>query len=342
LGFDGKLSSLYEFWRVAVEWIIFFNYFNDGIAAYLFSTDVLEMMKQSLLAFQGLPPIPEDIWSRWSWEPFVLLGLLLGGWFYFRGVWQLWQQAGAGRVIGRWQVGAFGLGLAVLFIALISPLNSLSTTLFSAHMLQHLLLILIAAPLLVLGAPLIPLLWALPKSVRRAAGRWWKSTRFIQTGWHILTIPWLVWLLHTITLWFWHLPRLYQAALEQVFLHELEHLSFFGTALLFWWILIQSGGSRRLEYGSSILFVFATALQSGALGALLTFAQTPLYPIYTSSVTAWGLTLLEDQQLAGLIMWIPASVVYLLAALLLFMHWLQAGEQKIQHREERVLTHPSI
>jgi cytochrome c oxidase assembly factor CtaG len=214
-------------------------------------------------------------------------------------------------------------------VAFISPLNALSTALFSAHMGQHLLLIFVAAPLLVWGMPLIAWLWLLPPLLRHEAGRGWNQLPLLQATWRGLTHPLLVWFLWAGALWLWHTPRLYQAALKNSFMHELEHFSFLGAACLFWWLVLQPGGHRRLEYGVGVLFVFTTALQSGALGALITFAPTPLYPVYTSTALAWHLTPLEDQQLAGLMMWIPGSLIYVLTALSLFLTWLKIIEQKV-------------
>lgn len=281
----------------------------------------------TVLAYQGLPPLPGDLWRAWSWEPGVLLALGLAAWLYARGTNEVWRRVGRGRGVGYWQASAFGSGLTALFIAFVSPLNAFSTALFSAHMLQHLLLTLVAAPLLVLGAPLVPFLWALPKPARQQIGRWWRPAQVIRLGWHGLSQPLLVWSLHTATLWLWHSPVLYQAALEQPILHELEHITFLGTAWLFWWILLKPNGPKRLGNGAGVLYVFTTALQSGALGALLTFARTPLYPIYSSSVAAWNLTVLADQQLAGVIMWVPAGVVYLVTTLVLLGRWLHRMEQ---------------
>lgn len=282
-------------------------------------------------AFQGLPPTPETIWSAWNLEPSILAILIVIAWGYFRGVRRLWRRAGLGRGIHVWQAVAFSAGLLVLLAALVSPLGALGTALFSVHMLQHLLLMIVAAPLLVLGAPLLPLIWALPKPARQALGRWWRKANLVRSLWQNLSQPLLVWLLYGFTLWIWHLPALYQAALEQVVIHELEHITFFGTALLFWWVLIQPIGHRRMNYGAGVLFIFTTALHSGALGALLTFAQRPLYPIYVAR--AWNTTALEDQQLAGLIMWIPMGVIYLITALVLLALWLQTTEQRVRRRE---------
>lgn len=298
----------------------------------------------TVAAGPALPPLPQTIWSAWSWEPWVLLGLALSAWAYGWGLRRLWQQAGPGRVIRTWQVAGFATGLAAVFVALVSPLSALAEALFSAHMVQHLLLTLLAAPLLVLGAPLVPFLWALPVPARRAVGRWWRRSDWARRLWHIASQPYLVWFLYALSFWIWHLPSLYQAALERVWVHQLEHISFIVPALLFWWTVIHPlGGHRRLGYGAGALYLFTTALHSSALGALLTFARQPLYPIYLSSVAAWDLTLLEDQQLAGVIMWVPAGIIYPVSALLLLGIWLQRMENRLNQGErERAAAGPAL
>lgn len=301
----------------------------------------------NVMAAPALPPLPQTICSAWSWQPWVLVGLALSAWAYGRGVRRLWQRAGPGRVIRTWQVAGFAIGLAAVFVAFISPLSALAEALFSAHMVQHLLLTLLAAPLLVLGAPLVPFLWALPLPARRAVGRWWRRSDWVRRVWHTASQPYLVWFLYAFSFWIWHLPGLYQAALERVWVHELEHISFIVPALLFWWTVIHPlGGRRRLGYGAGALYLFTTALHSSALGALLTFARRPLYPIYLSSVAAWNLTPLEDQQLAGVIMWVPAGIVYPVSALLLLGIWLQRMDNRLNQgragERERSATGPAL
>jgi putative membrane protein len=261
-------------------------------------------------------------------------GTAITAWLYARGVRALWRRAGVGQGVRRWQAAAFAGGIAALTLALISPLDRLSAALFSAHMVQHLALILVAAPLLVLGAPLLPSLWALPPARRRALGRWWKRARAVRFLWHAATVPVVAWLLHAVAVWIWHLPALYQSALRSTLVHQLEHISFLGTALLFWWVLIHPAGRRGLGYGWGVLYVFAAALQSGALGIALTFAPSPWYPAYAATTGAWGLTPLEDQQLAGLIMWIPAGMLYLLAGLVLLAAWARQAEREAQRWEQ--------
>ncbi len=282
---------------------------------------------QPVAAHDGAPPAPHDLWTAWNWDPLILSGLILTGWLFLRGVSVLWQRAGANRGITRSQVIAFGGGFFALCVALISPVDALSGALFSVHMLQHMILILVAAPLLVLSGAPIPLLWALPRQYRFDLGRWWKRRVWWQRSWQLLTQPALVWGLHALALWLWHAPDFYQAALRSEWLHRLEHFSFFASALLFWWVVLPMPG-RRLHQGLGVLFIFTMAIQSGILGALITFASTPWYLSYGLTAPAWGLTALEDQQLAGVIMWVPAGTVYIITALALLGAWLHKQEQR--------------
>jgi cytochrome c oxidase assembly factor CtaG len=133
------------------------------------------------------------------------------------------------------------------------------------------------------------------------------------------------WWVHAAALWLWHIPSLFQATLENDWIHSAQHVSFLGSALLFWWSLFYAHGKGR--YGASVLYLFTTAVHTSILGALLTFATTIWYPAYIGTTSAWGLTPLEDQQLGGLIMWIPAGLVYVVAGLVLFAGWLRESER---------------
>jgi len=278
-------------------------------------------------AHPGLPPAPHDLWTAWNWQPALLGGLTLTTWAYLRGVCTLWQRAGVGRSITLRQTAFFYGGLTTLFIALISPLDALSAALFSAHMTQHMLLIMLAAPLLVLSGPPVWLVWAMPPTGRRKLGQWWNRAGLLHTIWQVLSQPLIVWALHALALWLWHAPRFYAAALQNEFVHGIEHFSFFATALLFWWTVLPTHARSRLPAGIALLYLFTMAMQSGILGMLLTFAPTPWIAAYVSTSAAWGLTALADQQWAGLIMWGPMSVIYLVAILALLGKWLRAAEQ---------------
>jgi putative membrane protein len=246
-------------------------------------------------------------------EPGVLLGVLIAGGVYGRGVATMWSRAGRGHGVSLQQVALFSGGLLSILTALESPLDTISRELFAAHMVQHLLLILVAGPLLVLGTPLPPLLWALPKASRRGLGALWKHL-------HLLEKPGVAFALHSLALWAWHVPVLYAAAIDNRAVHVLEHMTFLGTSSVFWFAVLKPG---RPAFGKGVLLVFALALQSSLLGALLTFSPTPWYVAHLTSAQQWGLSPLDDQQVAGLIMWIPGGAIYLAAALGLFAAWLK-------------------
>jgi putative membrane protein len=283
-------------------------------------------MALGLLLRAGEPLAPGDLLRAWTWEPGVVAALLAAATWYAAGLRQLWRRAGRGRGVPSWRAAAFAGGIVALAVALLSPIDALGEALFSAHMVQHLMLIIIAAPLLVLGAPLHAMLWALPSPMRRRTARWWTGAPALRAATRALSAPVLVWGLHVATLWFWHLPGPYGWALRSEAVHALEHACFVGTAVLFWWIVIQPSGRRRMSYGAAVLYVAAAALQSGVLGALLTFSASPWYASHAASTRAWGLSALEDQQLAGLIMWVPMGVVYVVAAAVSFVLWLRTDQ----------------
>jgi hypothetical protein len=155
-------------------------------------------------------------------------------------------------------------------------------------------------------------------------------------GWHMLMNPLLAWSLPAVALWIWHAPGLFQAALKSEPIHVLQHLSFLVFALLFWWTLIH-GRQGALGYGAAVLYVFTTSLHSGALGGLLTFAAVPWYSAYQGNTALWGITPAEDQQLAGLIMWVPTGALYLCAGLGLFAGWLHALDARELQRKGQAL-----
>ena len=271
---------------------------------------------------------PDDLWSQWGGNAGEILLLLVPALWYAAGVRALWRQAGRGHGIAAWRVAAFGAGLLVLAGALLSPLDALADALFSAHMVQHLLLILVAAPLLVAGAPVLAFLWSLPIGARRAVGRWWTARLLVRQAVHAVTSPGSAFALHLVALWFWHLPVPYQAALASPGMHALEHLSFLGTAGLFWWAVAPPMGRRRASEGAALLLIAGTLMQSGALGAVLMLARAPWYPAHAAGARAWSTTLLDDQQLAGLVMWVPASFVYMAAAAWVFLGWMRRDERE--------------
>jgi len=274
-------------------------------------------------AHAGEPLAPHDLWTAWSLEPFVVAPVLLSALLYARGASRL-RRAGAREYQpGSGRVRAFAAGWASLVVALVSPVDALGGVLFSGHMLQHEILMLLAAPLLVAGRPFVAFLWGLPAGWRRSAGPLLRSPA-ARRVWRGATLPLLAWSLHGVALWVWHIPRLFEATVTADLVHTFQHASFFVTAVIFWWALLEekTGASG---YGMACLYVFTTAVHSSILGALLTFAPTTWYSVYAPTAPVWGLTPLEDQQLGGLIMWVPAGIVYAASGLALFAAWIHAA-----------------
>jgi putative membrane protein len=264
------------------------------------------------------------IWSAWSFEPAVVAILLVSGLLYARGLARLWSAAERGAGIRSWEASAFAGGWLVIALALISPLHAMGSVLFSAHMTQHELLISVGAPLLVLGRPFIPFLWAVSPQWRRRLGNWTKR-RAVRSAWGLVSRAPAAFSLHAIALWVWHLPGPYQATLTSELMHSLQHASFLVTALLFWWAIL-SARNNGVARGAAVVYLFLTVLQTSALGALLAFSRSLWYPVYAATTPAWGITPLEDQQLGGLIMWIPGSLAYIIAGLAIFAGWLRESE----------------
>jgi len=177
---------------------------------------------------------------------------------------------------------------------------------------QHELLMVVASPLLIAGRTLAALAWGLPAAWRPHAGGWFRRRGWL-VFWHGISNPLSAWSLHALALWGWHLPALFEAALRHPLLHVLQHASFLLTALLFWWSTIGAGSRHRR--GVELLSLFTTMAHTGALGALLTLSPLLWYPSYAPTAAALGIDPLEDQQLGGLVMWIPAGLAYLAAGL---------------------------
>jgi putative membrane protein len=246
---------------------------------------------------------------RLVFDILIAVSMALSLTLYFRGVRAL--RARTERGIRWYEAAAFALGWITIAAALLSPIDTWSDVLFSVHMTQHELLMIIAAPLLVAGRPMIAGMWGVSEHTRNAILNILRTPRALK-AWHAMTHPVVVLVLHAVVLWAWHIPDAFEAALHNETIHAVQHLTFFVTAALFWWSLIH-GRYGRVGYGVAVFFVFATAMHTSILGALFTFAQRLIYPSYGS---------LEDQQLAGLIMWIPSGVIFIVAALALFAAWL--------------------
>ena len=283
----------------------------------------------------GSPPAPGDLWAAWNLDPVVVIMLLSVGIAYGLGLYRLWRRAGHGRGVRQWQAVSFATGLTILALALISPLDALGKALFSAHMAQHIILTAAVPPLLLLGKPLV-LIWSLPNRARAAVGAWIRTGRLPRI-WRWMARPKTGFLIEAAVLWGWHAPDAIHAALESEFIHGSMHLSFLFGGLLLWEGLAHTGPRRIGGYLIGAASSFLTMLHTGLLGALLTFAPRPLYLVYGERPLAWGLTPLEDQQLAGILMWVVCGWIYMATALVI----IGMGLTQLQNRSASIWTVPA-
>jgi putative membrane protein len=211
---------------------------------------------------------------------------------------------------------AFWSGWAAMLVAVLPPLDGLAVERFSAHMLQHELLMLVGAPLMIAGRPLATAMLGLPARWRRHAA---VALQGREAGWvwRTLSAPIVAWTLHGLAIWIWHVPALYEGAVRHEALHFVEHGTFVGTAVLFWSGLVY-GRYGRAGYGASVFYVFTTLVHTGLLGAVFTLAAVPLYPLYAAQTP----DAVADQQIAGLVMWVPAGLVLTATGIALFAAWL--------------------
>lgn len=298
-------------------------------------------MPMAAAAHTRARPTPDSIWTAWNVDPLISMGMLFGSWIYLRGVVALWRSVGVDRGIRRWQVWSFTGGMVLLVIALISPLDALGGALFSAHMVQHLLLFLVAPMLLALSRPNVAIPWALPVASRKPFLVWAHRQPVIRGFQSIWSNPIVVWVTFCTVLWIWHVPAMYDAALRSDLVHSIEHVSFLLGAFVFWSYLIQTRQHRRVKNGLTVLFVFTTTVQSGLLGAILTFAGVTLYDGHAPFTEAWGLSVLEDQQLAGVLMWIPMGMWFTITTLVVFVAWLRDAERSVQQWETAAERRPT-
>ena len=283
-----------------------------------------------LLALTITPAAGHDVsgalnsWSAWSYDPWLLTPLYLIGICFYVGTQRVWHAAGFGHGVQVAQVAAFWTAWLVLALAITSPLHWLGERLFSAHMIEHELMMVVAAPLMAYARINGALLWSLPRSWRPLAGRL-ITTSVIAACWRAISHPVTATALHGVAIWLWHAPPFYRLVLENGFVHRLQHISFFLTALLFWWVLFYGralGRSARIRDGIGVACLFITVLHSGLLGALLTLSPRLWFPQQGLLAAEFGLTPLEDQQLAGLLMWIPMGTLYTCAGLFFAYRWL--------------------
>ncbi|MBP6017258.1 MAG: cytochrome c oxidase assembly protein [Candidatus Promineofilum sp.] len=285
-----------------------------------------------------MDPIARAALNSWGWRPEVIVFLLVPGVLFLLG----WRKLrlisgparGGGSLGASWRPVAYISGLLVIGLALMSPVDVLGQQLFFMHMLQHLLLIMIAPVLLLLPNPMPFLLWGLPARTRLATGSALNHVlhkrslvgRFLRRA----TSPAIVWFSMIVFIIGWHDPNMYDAALKNEHIHDLEHVTMFIAGMLFWWTVIGAGPrlNKNMSRLAKIAFVIAAVPPNMALGAALAFSREPIYSFYVDMPRLWGMSVLDDQRLSGIIMWIPGSMMYLIAALVLMFRILSGEEKK--------------
>ncbi len=267
---------------------------------------------------EGTTPSPHDLLTIWNLKPPVIVPLVTAAALYTRGLARRWTSSGLGIGVPIWHAAAFGGGVLALIAALVWPLDAMGESLLSAHMAQHVVLMNLAAPLLVVSNPVPTMAYGLPRHWRH-----WFATavawRPLRTTLRVLTGVLIATVLQQVALWIWHTPSAIATAVRDDLVHALMHGSLFVVALLFW---IAVGHPRGLGYGRSILALLVTAKLCGFLGALMVFAPRVLYPAYADRGGPWGMSPIEDQQLAGVIMMPSAGLAYLMAATVFVVRWL--------------------
>jgi cytochrome c oxidase assembly factor CtaG len=266
-----------------------------------------------------------DFWlTQWNLEPSIIIGTALITGLYLYAIGSYRKRHFPEEPVRTGQTVAFLSGVFIMFLALVSPLDELGDSyLFSAHMLQHLFLTIVGPPLLLLGTPA----WLAKQAF---------SNRIVFQIARVLTYPVVAFVLFNVDFWLWHAPPLYNATLENQTIHIIEHLTFIIFGLCYWWpIFSPSRELPPLSIGGQIFYLFLSGMPSVLLGAGLTFTP-PLYAPYFAAPRIWGISAATDQQLGGLIMWIPVSIFYIIIMSILFIRWMLQQEEKQQAREREL------
>jgi len=273
-----------------------------------------------------MPPAYRAVFAEWSLPVFLTGTLIVLGAVYARG-WFFLRKTRRAQ-FSPWRLGSFMAGLCVIWVAIASPLDGFADALLSAHMVEHLLLMSFAPPLLLLGHPVVPLLRGIPRGLTvhllgpliRV-----KKLRYVA---HLLITPLMAWSAMNLVFLGWHVPRAYDFALEHEPWHQFEHLCLFGTSILFWWPVIRPWPTRDKYAGWLLLLYLVMAdIVNTLLSAFLAFCDRPVYPYYLRGPSSFNLSALSDQRAGAVVMWVVGSLVFLVPAVVLTMRLLQRGEQ---------------
>lgn len=288
------------------------------------------MIRSEILFSAGHGISPRGFWYSWVEEPLLIIAVYVAVSVYVIGLRRLHREAPKYH-FPKWRIISYFGGVLAFCIALLSPLAAYSEELFAMHMVQHLLLLIVAPPLILLGTPLIPALWTLPTEYRKRFAKLLRPGQPLGRMANILAYPMLAVAAYVICVAVWHVPNFYDAAQGRTFMHDLEHVMFYGTALLYWWpIVAPIGSNRRLKFGMAIPYLLPPFLEGMLIGALITFSDTPIYQTYQELDVnpIWGMGTLDDQQLGGLIMWVPGGMFFLIPLIGTLALLLRENERK--------------
>jgi putative membrane protein len=283
--------------------------------------------------------IPEGhaVWSAWSLDLPILIPAAIVAFFYARGLHE-WKDRH--RSHPWWRTALYYSGLATLVLSIVSPLDSLGSHHFFMHMTQHVLIMLVGIPLILLGAPTTPMLRGMPKWLRLGVVAGVAGDSIARAAWRFLTHPIIAAVLYTLVVVAWHLvPGWYDAAVTNEAVHYLQHASFAGTAFLFWWNVIDPAPLRAsMGYLLRMVYVFVAATAQSLVAAMLALADEPFYDVYVDARRIFSLSPLSDQELGGLIMWIPGQMLHLVVIGALFAVWAVKSERRQRELEARELV----
>ena len=293
----------------------------------MLSPDLLRATTQGVVAAHDSIPAGLPWWQAWSFDATLVIPAAIVGWFYLRGLHRWLHRS---RQHPWWRSALFYAGLGVYLLAMESPIDRLGAHHFSMHMIQHELVMMYAIPMMLLGAPTTPLLRGMPGWMRRHVVRPLAGHPATRTAYGVLTHPAATILLLTSVVWAWHLaPGWWEASLADQRVHDVQHVSFSLVSLLFWWNVIDPKPLHsRIPHLPRVLYIFGGSLPKHVLAAMVTFAPHPFYPTYERARRVLPIDAATDQQLAGLIMWVPSEGITLLAMAIVFFTWLRVSERR--------------
>ena len=266
----------------------------------------------------------QEPWTAWNLNPLPTILVLAAAYFYLTGL-ANWDRPS--HPVNNWQKASFFFGLFLIFFALQSPLDPLSDHLLSFHQAQHFLLRMVAPMFILLGAPLTPMLRGLPPWARQGIIRPLAKNYYVRRLYNLLTNPIFTIFFFLGSLYLWQFPGAFNLALRNDEVHALMHLTMSLSGFLFWWVVIDPPPHRsRLHYGLRVLYLGLIVLPNTLLGAAITFSESPIYSAYAEVTQPYGLDLMTDQQLGGLMLWVPGDMMSIVASGIVMVMWYQKEE----------------